>query len=106
MWFLRISRTFVAFQNSLRIVAITLVSCTTGMGEQAVMVKEEQPEDLSLRTREVMVMIVIIVIMVMVMMVIMVKKVMVDRVMVMDRGCDEAGIGERGPQRGVSTCVS
>ena len=50
------------------------------MGEQAVVVKEEQPEDLSLRTREVMVM-----------MVIMVKKVMVDRVMVMDRGCDEAG---------------
>ena len=94
----------MAFQNSLRIVAITLVSCTTGMGEQAVMVKEEQPEDLSLRTREVMVM--MIVIMVMVMMVIMVKKVMVDRVMVMDRGCDEAGIGERGPQRGVSTCVS
>ena len=61
------------------------------MGEQAVVVKEEQPEDLSLRTREVMVMMVIIVIMVMVMMVIMVKKVMVDRVMVMDRGCDEAG---------------
>ena len=104
MWVLTISRTFVAFQNNLRIVAIALVSCTTGMGEQAVMVKEEQPEDLSLRTREVMVM--MIVIMVMVMMVIMVKKVMVDRVMVMDRGCDEAGIGERGPQRGVSTCVS
>ena len=96
----------MSFQNSLRIVTIAPVSCTTGMGEQAVVVKEEQPEDLSLRTREVMVMMVIIVIMVMVMMVIMVKKVMVDRVMVMDRGCDEAGIGERGPQRGVSTCVS
>ena len=94
----------MSFQNSLRIVTIAPVSCTTGMGEQAGVVKEEQPEDLSLRTREVMVM--MIVIMVMVMMVIMVKKVMVDRVMVMDRGCDEAGIGERGPQRGVSTCVS
>ena len=51
----------MAFQNSLRIVAIALVSCTTGMGEQAVMVKEEEPEDLSLRTREVMVMMVIMV---------------------------------------------
>ena len=69
-----ISRTFVAFQNSLRIVAIALVSCTTGMGEQAVMVKEEQPEDLSLRTREVMVM-----------MVMMVKKVMMVMVMMLKR---------------------
>ena len=74
MWVLTISRTFVAFQNSLRIVAIALVSCTTGMGEQAVMVKEEQPEDLSLRTREVMVM-----------MVMMVKKVMMVMVMMLKR---------------------
>ena len=64
----------MAFQNSLRIVAIALVSCTTGMGEQAVMVKEEQPEDLSLRTREVMVM-----------MVMMVKKVMMVMVMMLKR---------------------
>ena len=66
MWVLTISRTFMAFQNNLRIVAIALVSCTTGMGEQAVMVKEEQPEDLSLRTREVMVMMVIMVVVMMV----------------------------------------
>ena len=78
MWVLTISRTFMAFQNNLRIVAIALVSCTTGMGEQAVMVKEEQPEDLSLRTREVMMMMVIMV-MVLVMMV---KKVMMVMVMV------------------------
>ena len=64
----------MAFQNSLRIVAIALVSCTTGMGEQAAMVKEEQPEDLSLRTREVMVM-----------MVMMVKKVMMVMVMMLKR---------------------
>ena len=66
------------------------------MGEQAVMVKEEQPEDLSLRTREVMV------VMMIVMMVMMVNKVilvMVNRVM-------KHGIGEIGPQRGVRTCVS
>ena len=56
----------MAFQNSLRIVAVALVSCTTGMGEQAVMVKEEEPEDLSLRTREVILMMVIMVMLMMV----------------------------------------
>ena len=100
MWVLTISRTFVAFQNSLRIVAIALVSCTTGMGEQAVMVKEEQPEDLSLRTREVMVMMVIMVMVMMGKEVIMVT-VMDSAVVVMKHG-----IGERGPQRVLSTCVS
>ena len=100
MWVLTISRTFVAFQNSLRIVAIALVSCTTGMGEQAVMVKEEEPEDLSLRTREVMVMIVMMVMVMMGKEVIMVT-VMDSAVVVMKHG-----IGERGPQIVLSTCVS
>lgn len=101
MWVLTISRTFMAFQNNLRIVAIALFSCTTGMGEQALVVKEEQPEDLSLRTREVMMMMVIMV-MVLVMMV---KKVMM--VMVMVTGVVmKHGMGERGPQRCVRTCVS
>ena len=58
----------------MRIVVIALIDCTTGMGEQAVMVKEEEPEDLSLRTREVMVM-----------MVMMVKKVMMVMVMMLKR---------------------
>ena len=56
----------MAFQNSLRIVVIALIDCTTGMGEQAVMVKEEEPEDLSLRTREVILMMVIMVMLMMV----------------------------------------
>ena len=90
----------MAFQNSLRIVVIALIDCTTGMGEQAVMVKEEEPEDLSLRTREVMVMMVIMV------MVMMGKEVIM--VMMMDSAVVvmKHGIGERGPQRVLSTCVS
>ena len=87
----------MAFQNSLRIVVIALIDCTTGMGEQAVMVKEEEPEDLSLRTREVIVMMVI--------MVMLMKKMMLNRAMVTGFAMNH-GIGERGPQRVLSTCVS